>query len=185
MSIGTSKCEFGWKAKNFELLSIDEKFYKLDDLRGVKGTLIAFICNHCPYVKAIANRLSYESNELKKIGITTIGIMSNDVVNYPEDSFENMKLFAKEYNFKFPYLFDEFQYVAKSYKAICTPDFFGFNKLLELQYRGRIDSGIMNSNLDNIKRELFNAMKLISETGNGPEQQNSSMGCSIKWKKND
>ncbi len=181
MPVNASICNFGWKAKEFELLSIDEKFYSLDTLKGEKGTIIVFICNHCPYVIKIANRLSFEANELSKIGINTIAIMSNDVINYPEDSFEKMKDFAKKYSFNFPYLFDKDQSVARNYEAVCTPDFFGFNHLLELNYRGRIDSGVMNSSNFKIKRELYNAMNLIVETGKGPVQQFNSFGCSIKW----
>ena len=178
----STKCNFGWEAKEFDLISIDDKFYNLSDLKGSNGTVIVFICNHCPYVKAIAKRLSLDSNDLKKIGINTIAIMSNDVINYPEDSFENMKLFAKENNFEFPYLYDENQTVAKDYGAICTPDFFGFNKLLELQYRGRIDSGTLPSKENIVRRELYEAMRRISKTNRGPTEQINSIGCSIKWK---
>ena len=182
MPVNASNTRFGWKAKNFNLLSVDNEFYSLEKLKGIKGTLIVFICNHCPYVIAVADRLSFEANELLKIGINTIAVMSNDVDNYPEDSFEKMKSFAKKYNFNFPYLFDEDQSVAKNYKAVCTPDFFGFNQNLELQYRGRIDSGIMNSINLKIKRELYEAMQLIIKTGKGPVKQFNSFGCSIKWK---
>ena len=182
MAVSTLNCNIGWKAKEFKLKSINEKIYTLSDLKGSKGTVVAFICNHCPYVKAIADRIAFESRELFKIGIHTIAIMSNDVDNYPEDSFENMKKFSKLHNFKFPYLYDNYQKIAKDYEAVCTPDFYGFNKLLELQYRGRIDSGIINSNENEIKRELYEAMKLINETNKGPIVQNNSIGCSIKWK---
>ena len=183
MPVNTSKCDFGWKARPFNLLSVDNNYYSLETLKGKNGTLIAFICNHCPYVVAIADRFSYEANQLSKIGINTIAIMSNDVESYPEDSFEKMKDFAKKYNFKFPYLYDEDQIVAKNYRAECTPDFFSFNQFLLLQYRGRIDSGVMNSKNLNIKRELYEAMIEMIETGNGPLQQFNSFGCSIKWKK--
>ena len=182
MPVNTSNCNFNWKAKDFELKSIDERRYSLQNLKGSRGTVIVFICNHCPYVKSIADRLAFESRELIKIGVNTIAIMSNDVENYPEDSFENMKKFSQLNNFEFPYLYDEKQTVAKNYGAICTPDFFGFNKLLNLQYRGRIDSGIMNSKNYIIKRELYEAMQLISATDKGPIEQNNSIGCSIKWK---
>ena len=182
MPVNASNTKFGWIAKDFKLLSIDDEFYSLEKLRGIKGTLIVFICNHCPYVISIAERFSYEANELSKIGVNTIAIMSNDVKNYPEDSFEKMKDFAKKYDFNFPYLYDEDQYVAKNYAAVCTPDFFGFNQLLELQYRGRIDSGPMNSTNSKIKRDLYEGMKLIIETGEGPVKQFNSFGCSIKWK---
>ena len=169
-------------APSFSLKNIDNKILSLDSLKGVNGTVIVFICNHCPYVIAIAERLSYEANELSEIGINTIAIMSNDVKQYPEDSFEKMKSFAKKYNFSFPYLYDENQSVANNFEAVCTPDFFGFNSLLELQYRGRIDSGVMNSKYLDMKRELYEAMQLIIKTGRGPEKQFNSFGCSIKWK---
>ena len=153
-------CNFGWKAADFNLLSIDEKYYSLEQLRGSKGTLIMFICNHCPYVKSLCEKITYETNELKKIGVYSIAIMSNDTNQYKEDSYENMKLFAKKYNFNFPYLFDSDQKTAKNYDARCTPDFFGFNKELKLQYRGRLDSGNKNSTIQNkVKRDLYLAMK--------------------------
>ena len=182
MPVNASNCNFGWKARDFKLLSIDDEFYTLETLKGEKGTVIVFICNHCPYVIAIADRLSLEAKELSKIGINTVAIMSNDVISYPEDSFEKMKDFAKRYNFNFPYLYDKDQTVAKNYEAVCTPDFFGINHILELQYRGRIDSGVMNSTDSNIKRELYEAMEIMIETGKGPEKQFNSFGCSIKWK---
>ena len=184
MAVNTSNCEFGWKAKDFNLLSVDENYYSLNSVKGLNGTIVVFICNHCPYVVSIADRLSKEANELFNLGVKTIAIMSNDVEKYPKDSFENMKLFAKKYDFKFPYLYDENQQVAKSYKAVCTPDFFGFNKSLELNYRGRIDSLVMKSDDNNINRDLFEAMKLIKETQKGPIKQSNSFGCSIKWKTN-
>jgi len=182
MVVNGSNCEFGWKALDFNLIAIDDKFYSLKKLQGKYGTVIVFICNHCPYVISIAERLAIESKELKKINVNMIAIMSNDVLNYPEDSFDNMKEFAKKYNFDFPYLYDENQDVAKNYKAICTPDFFGFNKNLELQYRGRIDSGTVK-NTNNIQRELYFAMEKISKNNIGPKEQFNSFGCSIKWKK--
>ncbi len=181
MPVNASDNTLGWTAKEFNLISIDKEYYKLRDLIGLKGTLIVFICNHCPYVIEIASRLSFESNELSKIGIKTIAIMSNDTDKYPQDSFDNMIKFHKKYNFNFPYLYDPTQEVAKIYGAVCTPDFFGFNNKLELQYRGRIDSGTMKND-KYIKRELFYAMKLISIKGIGPEKQFNSFGCSIKWK---
>ena len=182
MSINASNCDFGSKAKDFNLKSINEKKYSMQNLKGTNGTVIVFICNHCPYVKDIADELSYESKELFKIGINTIAIMSNDVESYPEDSFENMKIFAKSHNFKFPYLYDKNQIVAQDYNAVCTPDFFGFNRILELQYRGRINSRKINSYKTEYKRELYEAMQLISKTNKGPIIQNNSIGCSIKWK---
>ena len=170
-------------APSFNLLNIDNNYISLENARGENGTVIVFICNHCPYVKAIANRLKKEADELSSISINTIAIMSNDVSNYPEDSFENMKLFAEKYKFNFPYLYDESQQVAKNFNAVCTPDFFGFDRNLKLKYRGRIDSKVMNSdsNLEN-NRELFNAMIKIKNEGSGPEKQFNSIGCSIKWK---
>ena len=170
-------------APSFNLLNIDNNYISLENARGENGTVIVFICNHCPYVKAIANRLKKEADELSSISINTIAIMSNDVSNYPEDSFENMKLFAEKYKFNFPYLYDESQQVAKNFNAVCTPDFFGFDRNLKLKYRGRIDSKVMNSdsNLEN-NRELFNAMIKIRNEGSGPEKQFNSIGCSIKWK---
>lgn len=172
-------------APNFKLLSTDGNHYNLEDVRGKKGTVVAFICNHCPYVISIAKRLSYEARELKKIGVNLIAIMSNDVNAYPEDSYEKMILFTKKYNFNFPYLYDETQEVAKNYNAVCTPDIFGFNNSLNLKYRGRIDSGSrINENL-NIKRELFYAMELIVNKNIKPKNQINSIGCSIKWKTNE
>ena len=181
MSVNAPNKDLGWLAPNFKLLSIDENYYSLKDLAGEKGIVIAFICNHCPYVIKIAERFSNEAKELNKIGVTTVAIMSNDFKSYPEDSFENMKIFAKKYKFDFPYLIDLTQEVAKKYGAVCTPDIYGFNKNLKLQYRGRIDSGVMNNDNKNIKREMFYAMKDISINDMGPKNQSNSFGCSIKW----
>ncbi len=170
-------------APSFNLVNIDDNYINLQNSKGDNGTVIVFICNHCPYVKAIADRLKKEADELAKLSINTIAIMSNDVINYPEDSFDNMKLFAKKYEFNFPYLFDETQEIAKKYNAVCTPDFFGFDKNLKLKYRGRIDSKTMNINQDiKISRELYDAMIKIKNEGVGPETQINSVGCSIKWK---
>ena len=170
-------------APQFSLKNINNEIVSLDHMKGLDGTVIVFICNHCPYVKAIANRLKKEADELLKHSINTIAIMSNDVTNYPEDSFDNMKIFSEKYKFNFPYLYDETQEVAKKYKAVCTPDFFGFDKNLKLKYRGRIDSGVMNANQNsNIERDLFNAMIKIKNEGVGPTNQMNSIGCSIKWK---
>ena len=181
-AIESKICDFGWKADNFNLKSVDDNFYSLEDLIGTKGTLIMFICNHCPYVKSLIKKITYEANELKKIEVNTLAIMSNDANQYPEDSFDNMKLFSKNNNFIFHYLYDEEQIVAKKYTAQCTPDFFGFNNNLELQYRGRLDSG-KNEIGNNSSRDLYEAMKEISSTGKGPRDQIPSIGCSIKWKK--
>tara|TARA_Y100001970_G_C14105917_1_gene788094 strand:+ start:143 stop:694 length:552 start_codon:yes stop_codon:yes gene_type:complete len=170
-------------APSFNLKNIDDKMVALDSAKGLNGTVIAFICNHCPYVKAIAKRLKKEADELKTYSINTIAIMSNDVINYPEDSFENMKKFSQKYKFNFPYLYDETQQIAKKYNAVCTPDLYGFDKDLVLKYRGRIDSGVMNSNNESaITRELFHAMIKIKNEGTGPLEQFNSIGCSIKWK---
>ena len=178
----TPICDFGKKAVPFKLKSTEGKIISLEDLKGENGTLIMFICNHCPYVKAITKDIVEDCNELKKIGINSVAISSNDPTNYPEDSFDNMVKFAKKNNFSFPYLIDETQEIAKAYDAVCTPDFFGYNKELELQYRGR------SRELKNLvpirdgKSDLYKAMKLIAETGNGPKNQIPSAGCSIKWK---
>ena len=177
----TGICDFGWKASDFALKGVDGKTYTLADVRGPKGTLVVFICNHCPYVQASIGRLVGEANALKEIGIGTIAIMPNDTDAYPEDSFDNMKAFAKEHGFTFPYVIDETQAVARSYRAQCTPDFFGFNSKDELQYRGRLDATRM-SFMPHGRRELYEAMKQVAETGSGPQQQTASMGCSIKWR---
>ena len=182
MPVNAPNEQLNWTAPYFELLSVDNNKYSLNSLVGEKGTVIVFICNHCPYVIAIAERLSFEAKELKKIGINTAAIMSNDVLAYPEDSFENMQKFSSKYNFNFPYLFDYTQEIAKNFNAVCTPDIFGFNSKLKLKYRGRIDSGVMNRDDKKIKRELFHAMEVISRIGIGPSKQYNSFGCSIKWK---
>ena len=177
----TPICNFGEKAKNFNLLSTENKKVSLDNIRGENGTLVMFICNHCPYVKAVNKDIAQDAKFLESIGVKSAAIMSNDVKNYPEDSFENMISFSKLHNFSFPYLIDESQKVAKKYGAVCTPDFFGYNKNLELQYRGRIRE------LKNLKpitkgdSDLRVAMKLVSTSGKGPTKQIPSMGCNIKW----
>ena len=178
----TPICNFGWKAPSFSLPGVDGKTYSLDGLKGENGTLLMFICNHCPYVKAVIDRIVRDANELKRYGINTVAISSNDVDHYPEDSFDNMKRFAKEHGFTFPYLYDESQEVARAYDAVCTPDFFGFNGKLELQYRGRLDASRKEAGPADARRELFEAMREIAETGRGPREQTPSMGCSIKWK---
>ena len=185
MPVNASNFELDWKAHDFNLLSVDDQYYSLEKLMGDNGTVIAFICNHCPYVVGIIDRFVYESKELRKIGVSTIAIMSNDVESYPEDSFENMKKFAIKYNFKFQYLYDSTQKVAKNYQAVCTPDIFGFNKNLLLKYRGRIDSKVIKDNSNILKREMFDAMKMITKTNKGPSQQFNSFGCSIKWINNE
>ena len=180
----TPVCDFGKKAENFKLKSINNELVSLKDVEGEKATLIMFICNHCPYVKAIIKDLVVDCKQLKKEGVNSVAIMSNDTKNYPEDSFDNMIIFAKKNQFDFPYLVDETQEIARTYDAVCTPDFFGYNKNLELQYRGRLRE---LKNLVPVREgesDLFKAMKKISETGKGPEQQTPSAGCSIKWKNN-
>ena len=177
----TPICNFGEKLHSFELKGIDNKLHKLEDCLGKKGTLIMFICNHCPYVKAVIEDIVKDTVKLKQIGINSIAIMSNDVKNYPEDSFPKMREFSKTYNFNFPYLIDETQEVARKYGAVCTPDFFGYNKNLELQYRGRIKELKDLKPVNNLESELLNAMKIISKNGQGPKMQIPSMGCNIKW----
>ena len=177
----TPICDFGKKAENFQLKSTENKIISLNDAKGEKGTLIMFICNHCPYVKAVIEDIVIDCKTLDKEGIKSVAIMSNDTKNYPEDSFENMKKFSKENNFSFPYLFDESQEIAKKYSAVCTPDFFGYNKNSELQYRGRILEARKLKPVHKGDSELKKAMKLIAETGKGPKEQFPSLGCSIKW----
>ena len=167
--------------KSFELKSTNNKIIKLDDVKGTNGTLVMFICNHCPYVKAIIKDIVEDCNNLKELGVTAVAICSNDSINYPEDSFENMIEFTKKHQFNFPYLLDETQNVAKSYDAVCTPDFFGYNNNLELQYRGRIRELVNLKPVRAGDSDLYSAMKQIAETGKGPETQIPSAGCSIKW----
>ena len=178
----TPICDFGKKAVQFKLKSTEGKIISLEDLKGKNGTLIMFICNHCPYVKAITKDIVEDCNELKKLGINSIAISSNDPTNYPEDSFENMIEFAKKNEFSFPYLIDETQEIARAYDAVCTPDFFGYNKDLELQYRGRSRELKNLIPIRNGKSDLYKAMKQIAETNYGPKDQIPSAGCSIKWK---
>ena len=180
----TPICDFNKSAFDFKLKSTENKLISLNDIKGSKGTLIMFICNHCPYVKAIIKDLVDDCNELKKIGVNAVAISANDPTNYPEDSFENMVNFAKENNFGFPYLYDETQETAKIYDAVCTPDFFGYNQDLKLQYRGRIMELKNLVPVRNKDSELKLAMQAIAETGQGPRKQIPSIGCSIKWKNN-
>lgn len=180
-SLETPICEFGWKAVDFDLLGVDGKRYNLASCKGKNGLLLMFICNHCPYVKAVQDRIIRDVNELKSYGVNTIAIMSNDSENYPEDSFPNMKLIAEKFNYPFPYVWDETQEIAKYYGAVCTPDFFGFNSDLALQYRGRLDASRKEAAPPDVRRDLFEAMVQVAKTGRGPEDQISSIGCSIKW----
>lgn len=175
-------CDFGLPAKDFALRGTNGQTYTLDDFRGDKGTLVIFMCNHCPYVKAILPRLFDEVVALEKLGIKTVGINSNDAGTYPEDSFEGMQKLVQEKRFTFPYLLDDTQLVAREYNAVCTPDFFGFNAHGELQYRGRFsEHGREEPPIDCIT-DLYEGMKQVAETGQGPEHQYPSIGCSIKWR---
>jgi peroxiredoxin len=174
-------CDFGWKAPGFSLPGTDGMVHSLAQLRGPKGTLVAFICNHCPYVKAVIGRLVRDAGDLRALGVSAIAICANDSASYPEDDFAHMQAFATAHGFTFPYLHDEAQTVARAYGAVCTPDFFGFNAKLELQYRGRLDAS-KTSPVPGARRDLYEAMKLVAQTGQGPREQIASMGCSIKWK---
>jgi peroxiredoxin len=185
VSLQTPVCEFGKPAVDFALPGVDGKIWTLEDCKGERGLLVMFICNHCPYVKAIRDRLVRDTRELRDLGINSVALMSNDPSLYEEDSFENMKRVAEEYHFPFPYLFDETQEVARAYGAVCTPDFFGYNANLELQYRGRLDASRKEAAPPDARRDLFEAMKQVAETGKGPREQIPSMGCSIKWKDED
>ena len=181
MPLKTPICDFGQAAKSFELKSTNNEIIKLNDVKGTNGTLVMFICNHCPYVKAVIKDIVEDCKNLEKFGVKAVAICSNDTINYPEDSFENMIEIAKKHQFSFPYLFDETQNVAKSYDAVCTPDFFGYNNNLELQYRGRIRELVNLKPVRAGDSDLYSAMKQIAETGKGPEMQIPSAGCAIKW----
>ena len=182
MAVTPPICDFGWKAPDFSLPGIDGKTYTLADVQGENGTLVMFICNHCPYVIAIIDRLVRDSKALQDLGIGIVAINSNDAIEYPADSFDNMPALAADNGFSFPYLHDESQDVARAYDAVCTPDFFGFDAQGGLQYRGRLDASNKQSGPADAKRELFEAMRLVAATGHGPTEQIASMGCSIKWK---
>jgi peroxiredoxin len=181
MPLKTPICDFGKSAIDFELKSTDNEIVKLNDFKGENGTLIMFICNHCPYVKAIIDDIVTDCKNLKEIGIKSLAICSNDPINYPDDSFDNMIKFSKNNDFNFPYLIDETQEIAKKYGAVCTPDFFGYNKNLELQYRGRIRELKDLKPVRTGESDLYKAMKQIAETSKGPNEQIPSMGCGIKW----
>lgn len=182
ISMETPVCEFDEPGVDFALPGVDGKTWTRADCTGKKGLLIMFICNHCPYVKAIRERMVRDCGELKTLGINSVAIMSNDSALYEEDSFDNMKKIAEEFAFPFPYLWDQSQQVAKDYGAVCTPDFFGYNADLRLQYRGRMDASRKQTAAADVRRDLFEAMRQIAETGRGPEAQIPSMGCSIKWR---
>ena len=182
VSLETPVCEFGKPAVDFVLPGVDGRTWSLEQCMGEKGLLVMFICNHCPYVKAVRDRIVRDTRELAALGVNSVAIMSNDPADYPEDSFENMGLVAKEFGFPFPYLLDESQDVAKAYGAVCTPDFFGYNAAGQLQYRGRLDASRKEAAPEGVRRDLFEAMKQVAETGKGPQEQIPSMGCSIKWR---
>jgi len=182
MAAQSQVCDFGWKAVDFDLPGVDGKRHTPGSARGPRGLLLMFICNHCPYVKAIRPRIVRDCKELQPHGIGSIAIMSNDPADYPEDSFENMRRVAAEFGFPFPYVFDETQEVARAYGAVCTPEFFGFNANLELQYHGRLDAS-KTAPIPDAPRELFDAMVGIARTGQGPAEQTTAIGCSIKWKR--
>jgi thiol-disulfide isomerase/thioredoxin len=175
-------CEFGWPAVDATLAGVDGNRHRIFERAGPNGLVVVFICNHCPYVKAAIGRIARDAQELRDHGIGFVAVNSNDAEAYPDDSFENMKLFAQEHGLDFPYLHDEDQSLAKAYDAACTPDFFGFNADLELQYRGRLDAARTGEPTPDMKRELFDAMMQIARTGKGPQDQTPSIGCSIKWK---
>lgn len=182
VSTYTPVCDFGAAAPGFSLPGIDSRTWSLDECRGPNGLLVMFICNHCPYVKAINHKLVRDTAELGVLGVNSVAIMSNDPTDYPEDSFENMKKVAAEFGYPFPYLIDETQEAARAYGAVCTPDFFGYNGDLELQYRGRLDESGRQPDAGEVRRDLFLAMRQVAETGQGPEEQIASIGCSIKWR---
>ena len=182
MATATPIGDFGRAAADFDLPAVDGRRYCLGDIRAANGLLVMFICNHCPYVKAVIDRIVRDAKALAPHGVTAVAISSNDAVHYPDDSFDNMKRFAETHGFSFPYLYDESQDVARAYDAACTPDFFGFNAKLELQYRGRLDASRKEAAPGDVRRDLFEAMKQVAETGQGPRKQIPSIGCSIKWK---
>ncbi|NCC28880.1 MAG: thioredoxin family protein [Gammaproteobacteria bacterium] len=181
-SLETPVCDFGRPAPDFALPGTDGKIWTRNACAGERGLLVMFICNHCPYVKAVRERIVRDARELIALGIGCVAVMSNDPQDYPEDSFENMRRVAEQFHFPFPYLLDESQAVAKAYGAVCTPDFFGYNAALELQYRGRLDASRKDMAPDDAKRDLFKAMEQVARTGIGPDRQIPSIGCSIKWK---
>lgn len=175
-------CDFGWQAPDFSLPGTDGKTHALADIAGANGTLVMFICNHCPYVVSIRDRIIRDAVALQDLGVGVVAISANDAAAYPADSFENMVKLDQQLGLPFPYLYDEVQDVARAYGAVCTPDFFGFNSKLELQYRGRLDGAGRNPDAGDLPRELYQAMKQIAQTGQGPANQIPSMGCSIKWR---
>ncbi|PRY25392.1 peroxiredoxin [Aliiruegeria haliotis] len=182
MATTPTVCDFGWPAADFTLPGTDGKSYSLADVAGSNGSLIMFICNHCPYVLGVIDRIVRDATELQGVGIGVAAICSNDAASYPADNFDNMVVKAAEWGLPFPYLHDEDQSVARAYGAACTPDFFGFNAGGALQYRGRLDASRAGAGSPDLRRDLFEAMRLVADTGKGPAEQVPSMGCSIKWK---
>ena len=182
VSLETPVCDFGQAAPDFALPGVDGQVWTRDACKGERGLLVMFICNHCPYVKAVRERIVRDARELADLGIGCVAIMSNDPTEYPEDSFGNMQRVAAEFGFPFPYLLDETQEVAKAYGAVCTPDFFGYDAGLGLQYRGRLDASRKEAAPPDARRDLFEAMKAVATTGLGPREQIPGIGCSIKWK---
>lgn len=182
MAVSPPICDFGAPWHDFTLLDGDGRTYRLDDVKGPNGTLIMFICNHCPYVQSVIDRIVRDAQELQEAGIGVVAISANDAEEYPQDGPDQMRIEAEKHGFTFPYLYDETQQVARAYGAECTPDFFGYNATGELQYRGRLDESRREAASPTARRELFEAMTQIAETGKGPESQMPSMGCSIKWK---
>lgn len=181
VSLETPICEFGLAAPDFSLQGVDGRNWTLAECAGKKGLLVMFICNHCPYVRSIRDRIVRDTTELAGLGVNSVAIMSNDPTEYPEDSFDNMQKVSREFGFGFPYLLDETQQVARSFGAVCTPDFFGYNADLELQYRGRMDESGKDPAAVDVRRDLFEAMQQVAVTGAGPKDQAPSIGCSIKW----
>ena len=182
VSLSPPVCDFGRQAVDFDLPGVDGKRHTLASVRGPAGLLVMFICNHCPYVKAVIQRIVRDTTELAALGVGSIAIMSNDPTDYPEDSWQNMERIARELAFPFPYVLDQSQAVAQAYGAVCTPDFFGYNAALELQYRGRLDESRKETAADGVRRDLFEAMRQVAQSGRGPQQQIPGIGCSIKWR---
>ncbi len=182
MAVTPPPAELGIQAPDFKLPGVDGKTYRLADIAGPRGTVVVFMCNHCPYVRAVIDRMVADARTLASEGIGFVGISANDVEHYPEDSFDNMRKMAGKHQFSFPYLYDESQDVARAYQAECTPDFFGLEANGRIQYRGRLDEGRKDPPPTGAKRELVEAMRMIAATGKGPAEQIPSMGCSIKWK---